>query len=145
MPTSKFDVMQVRLRIVGVVSGAVSSGAPVVAAALADVVALDAAVAVRPPVDDQRLVDRAAVAVREVDRVVARVQHDRVADVDRAAEELEAVVERAVDLHELDRRAGADGVERDAVQLVAGRHFEARVLDDHVTQEPELSALSLPP
>ena len=85
-----------------------------------DVVALDAAVAVGRRMDDQRVVDRADVAVGEVDRVVAHVQRDEVRDVHGAAEELDAIVVGAVDLEVLDDRAGADGIERDAVQLVAG-------------------------
>ena len=43
-------------------------------------------------VNDQRVVDRADVAVREVDRVVADIQRDEVRDVHGAAEELDAVV-----------------------------------------------------
>ncbi len=53
-------------------------------------------------VNDERVVDRADVAVREVDRVVADVQRHEIRDIDGAAEELDAVVIGAVDLEVLD-------------------------------------------
>jgi len=74
-------------------------------------------------------------AERPVQRVVAAGREDRVLDVHRAAEELDAVVLVELDLDVVDRRASPDGLERDAVQLVVRAELDAGELDAHVTQD----------
>ena len=75
---------------------------------------------------------RAVVALVDVEGVVL-VEHQRdVAGVDRATEELDAVVGVGEDLHVVDLRAVADTAEGEAVDFAARGVDVASVADDHV-------------
>src|SRR5690606_3915568 len=68
----------------------------------------------------------------DVEAVVAGAGDDDPAGVDRAAEDLDAVVGAVVGLHVLDGGAAADAAHGQARQLVAAGEGEARVPDLHV-------------
>ena len=76
-----------------------------------------------------------APAERPVEAVVGGVRHDQVLAVDGAAEPLHRVVAAHVRLDVIDLRAAADGLERDAVQLVVRAELDARELDAHVAED----------
>ena len=99
-----------------------------------DAVGFDTAVAVGLRLHDQRVGDRARVALVDVQRIVADVQADEVVDVDGAAEEFQAIVEHRVDLDVADDRVTPDRAKCDAVQLVAVADGRSGVLDDDVLE-----------
>jgi hypothetical protein len=96
-------------------------------------VGLDGVVALAPEHREEVLA-AAAVARVEVEGVVADIEDRQVVDVDGAAKELEAVVERVRDLDVRDDGAAADARQREPVDLVVLGYHRARVPHAHVPQ-----------
>src|SRR5690606_8608723 len=90
------------------------------------------AVAATGALDDDAELQRALPAGVGVEAVVVGAGDHDVAAVDRATEELDAVVGAVVHLHVLEQGAVADAAQGDAVEFVVGGDVEARMLHPQV-------------
>jgi hypothetical protein len=94
--------------------------------------------------DDEAELDLAAVALVDVEAVVADVPDGEVLEVDGAAPDLDAVVDVVHDLDVLDVGGAADAAQGETVELVGERDHLAAVTERQVADLP-LSSSSLPP
>ena len=82
-----------------------------------------------------QILNAALPAVGPVQAVVGIADQHHMGGIDRAAEELHAIVQIVIHLNVIDRGAAANALEGDAVQLVLRIHIGAGELDHHIAQD----------
>src|SRR5690606_9629750 len=90
-----------------------------------DTVRLDAVVAIILALNNQGIVNGPNISFVDINGIVANIQAHKVIDINSTAKEFYAVIIGGVSLQVVDFGTGAHGVKRNAVKVIARRHFSA--------------------